>query len=117
MSRKVLARICWISPADGGREHPPTGRRYSTVARFEKEAKNWPKQAWSIVAEFVDGSDDSSGVLAELRFLAPSAPSHLLKPGNRFDLFEGHRLVAHGEVLETCVNQTIEQESLRVTKS
>lgn len=98
--RKVMAKICWVPAKDGGREHPPLGPRYSTVARFEKEAEKWPKEAWSIVAEFAEKTDDSSYVVAELRFLSPYAPSHLLDSGSKFELYEGHRLVAHGEVLK-----------------
>ncbi len=97
--RRAMARIRWVSPAAGGRTHPPAGPRYSTVAKFEKEAEKWPKEAWSIVAEFKKISDDLSSVIAEVRCLAPDAPSHLLQPGSKFELYEGSRLVAHGEVL------------------
>jgi hypothetical protein len=101
--RIVTARIRWVSPAAGGRAHPPRGPRYSTVAKFEKEVEKWPKEAWSIVAEFKKNSDDSSSVIAEVRCLAPDAPAHLLQPGNEFELYEGSRLVAHGEVLSDGV--------------
>jgi len=101
--RKVMAKICWVSAAEGGREPPPIGSRYSTVARFEQEAEKWPKEAWSIVAEFTKKADALLNVEAELRFLAPDAPSHLLQPGNKFELFEGSRLVARGEILRDGV--------------
>jgi hypothetical protein len=86
----------------GRRRGPSTARpslRYSTVAKFESEVEKWPKEAWSIVAEFKKISDDLSSVIAEVRCLAPDAPSHLLQPGSKFELYEGSRLVAHGEVL------------------
>ncbi len=101
--RGVAAKICWVPAAEGGREHPPREPHYSTVAKFEKEAKKWPKEAWSIVAEFKKIFDDLSSVIAELRCLAPDAPSHLLQPGSKFELYEGSRLVAHGEVLSDSV--------------
>ena len=107
MPRKVTAIIHWIPAAEGGRKHPPLGPCYSTVARFEQEAEKWPQEAWSIVAEFTNERDDSSCVEAEIRFLAPDAPSHLLEPGNRFELYEGRRLVARGEVLTERVEQPL----------
>ena len=100
MSHKVLASIRWVTPAEGGRKTPPRVPRYSTVARFETTAASWPAEAWSIVAEFMERLDNCSGVLAEVWLLTPDAPAHLLKTGSRFDLFEGRRLVAHGEVLQ-----------------
>jgi len=97
--RKVIARISWLSAEEGGRRHPPKGPSYSTVARFENDDGNWPNEAWSIVAEF-EQPVDSSSVIAEIRFLAPKGPSHLLDPGRKFELFEGRSLVARGEVLK-----------------
>lgn len=101
--RRAVARIRWVSPTEGGRTHPPAGPRYSTVAKFEKEAENWPQEAWSILAEFKKISDDLSSIIAEVHCLAPTAPSHLLQPGSKFELYEGSRLVAHGEVLGDSV--------------
>jgi hypothetical protein len=98
-NRKIMARINRVSADEGGRKHPPLGPRYSTAARFEKAASQWPQEAWSVVAEFTKASDDSSCVEAELRLLAPDAPAHLLDPGSKFELYEGRRLVARGEVL------------------
>jgi hypothetical protein len=103
LSHKTIARIHWLPAAEGGRKHPPLGSRYSTAARFEKEAKKWPQEAWSIVAEFSKEVGDSSCVEAEIRFLTPEAPAHLLEPGNKFELYEGRRLVARGEILEESV--------------
>jgi hypothetical protein len=98
---KVLAKIHWIPSSQGGRKYPPTGPQYSTVAHFEKTAAMWPREACSIVAEFIKETDDVSAVLAELRFLSPNAPSDLLETSSKFELFEGHRKVAHGEVLRS----------------
>ncbi len=107
-NHKVMARICWIPASEGGREHPPLGPRYSTVARFEQEAEKWPKEAWSIVAEFTEESADPSCVEAELWLLTKDAPSHLLQPGSKFELYEGHRMVARGEVLSASVKPSSE---------
>jgi hypothetical protein len=39
--------------------------------------------------------------MAEVRFLVPEkAPLDLLQPGNKFDLFDGPRLIASGEIID-----------------
>ena len=99
MSVKVKARIHWLPPEAGGRRETPPGPRYSTVARFEAVKDRWPEEAWSIVAE-IPGPPDASGcMIVNLWFLFENAPMDLLRPGSRFDLFEGRKLVAHGEVV------------------
>jgi len=99
MTRTVKANISWALPQAGGRQRPPIGPRYSTVARFEDNKDNWLKEAWTMVVEFSQASDESLRVIADVRFLVEYAPAHLLYPGSRFELFEGTRLVARGEVL------------------
>lgn len=107
---KAIARIHWIPEVEGGRKYPPFGPRYSTVARFEKQAEKWPQEAWSIVAEFTSKIDASSCVEAKISFLTQDAPAHLLERGNNFELYEGRRLVARGEVLKECVEQSSQIE-------
>ena len=61
----------------------------------------WPSEAWSIVLNITDPADDEGVMIAGIRMLAESnAPSHLLVAGNSFELYEGRRLVAVGEVLQ-----------------
>jgi len=36
---------------------------------------------------------------AEIQFLSDAAPVDLLQPGNQFELYEGRRVVARGEIL------------------
>lgn len=94
------ARILWVKPEDGGRRSPPTGPEYSTVARFESLADRWPEEAWSIVLRISASADASGTMLADIRMLVgANAPRDLLASGSRFDLFEGDRHVASGEVL------------------
>lgn len=99
MNQSVRARIQWVSPENGGRQSPPTDPRYSTVARFEDIKDKWPNEAWSIVAEFLEEMNSTRSVIVDLRFLVENGPKNLLYPGSKFDLFEGPRLVAKGEVL------------------
>ena len=85
---------------EGGRWPLPLGPRYSTAARFESLADLWPDEAWSLVLEFETLPNELGEHIAKIRLLvAEGAPSNLLDPGERFDLFEGSRCVAQGQVL------------------
>lgn len=101
-NHKAFARISWLSAAEGGRETIPSGGRYSTAARFENAVEKWPQEAWSLVIEATEELQVSSEAVAKVSFLSPDAPLHLLKAGSRFELYEGRRLVARGEVLQAC---------------
>lgn len=98
-SKRVKSKICWVSKEAGGRNSPPPGPRYSTVARFEEIKDKWPQEAWSVVLEFTGPPDESLCMVAYVSLLNPAGPTNLLHPGSIFELFEGHRLVARGEVL------------------
>lgn len=94
----VKVKLHWMSASEGGRLEPPGGKRYSTVARFNDIAEKWPKEAWSIVLEFTTGV----GRYMEAKMwllMGEEGPEEILHLGSQFDLFEGHKLVAHGEVI------------------
>jgi hypothetical protein len=97
--KPVKARVCWMTKEAGGRESPPVGPRYSTVARFEEEKDKWPHEAWSLVLQFNGPLDETLCVIADVSLLNSDGPTKLLHQGSVFELFEGHRLVARGEVL------------------
>ena len=99
-SRSVKAKVCWVKEEAGGRKSPPRGPQYLTVARFEEAKDTWLKEAWSLVLEFDSPPDDALCMIADVKFLSPDGPMKLLHVGSTFDLFEGRRLVARGEVLE-----------------
>ena len=96
---KVKARICWLTPEDGGRETPPRGPSYSTVAKFNGASEDGTGNAWSLVVEFCGPTDNSYCTTAVVRFLSPQGPSELLRSGIQFDLLEGRRKVATGTIL------------------
>jgi hypothetical protein len=98
-NKSVQAKVCWLKEQDGGRKAPPPGPRYSTVARFGEEEDKWPQEAWSLVLEFSGPPDESLCMIADVSLLNPDGPTRLLHPGSIFELFEGRRLVARGEVL------------------
>ena len=100
MKHTVKAHIFWVPADAGGRKAPPTGPRYSTVARFKSDKANQNEQAWSIIAEFLPQQNQhTSCTLANIRFLAPNAPTYLLSLGNQFEFLEGHRVVARGKIV------------------
>ena len=112
MKNTVKAKISWIPASAGGRKRLPRGPIYSTVASFEDDWGQSPL-SWSIIAEFLQAPDPKSGcTLANIRFLAPNAPLALLHPGSRFQLFEGPRLVATGEVSRERVEPQAERQEL-----
>ena len=88
------AQMRWMTAAEGGRARPPTGPRYSAVARFEKLKDLWPAEAWSVVIYI---GEDSVNVLVSP--LVDSAPADLFVAGSRFDLFEGDSKVAEGQIV------------------
>ena len=97
----MRARVHWVPEAEGGRHTMPRGPSYSTVAKFEELADRWPREAWSVVLAF-DEEPQERDLIARIRLLVPeTAPPDLLRPGARFELFEGSRLVAVGEVLDS----------------
>lgn len=96
MNEWQRARICWIPATMGGRKQPPTGPRYSTVARFNDEDD---QNEWSVIIEFEQQPDDRGCLEAQIRFLAPEAPFYLFQPGKQFHLLEGARVVATVEII------------------
>jgi len=103
MAEMAQARICWLPEKEGGRKTIPLGPRYVMVARFEQEKDKWPEEAWSLAIENSVPTGDLRSqqcVMANVHFLAPEAPTQLLYKGSRFELFEGRRCVATGEILQ-----------------
>jgi len=99
MSKKVDANLQWIEPENGGRQVPPSGPKYSTVARFENQKEQWLKEAWSLVIEFTEQPDATLSHRVKVSFLADDAPTEMLDKGSVFELMEGPRAVAKGTVL------------------
>lgn len=94
MTTQVEARIRWLSAQEGGRKDLPKGVHYSTVARFLKDSAEW-----SVVTDFNEPPLLERETIALMRFLSPEAPLSLLQLGSRFELLEGSRVVAKGEVI------------------
>ena len=95
----VPVELRWLRPEEGGRQAPPPGPTYTTVAKLEALEDRWPDEAWSIVTEWDEPPDEDLRTRATMRFLVEGGPEHLLAPDSRFEIYEGRRLVARGRVL------------------
>jgi superfamily II DNA or RNA helicase len=99
----VRAKIKWRSPEEGGRSAPPPGPRYSTVARFVQQGSNWRENAWSLVLQFVEDPDQQGSHTANVKYLSDDGPQDWLTSGSRFELWEGSKVVASGEVIAAAL--------------
>jgi hypothetical protein len=97
MKKVVEANLQWRKPEEGGRQSPPRGPKYSSVARFEGQEEPWQKEAWSLVIEFAEPPDTALAHRVRVSFLA-DGPEELLRPGSVFELMEGRQSVAKGIV-------------------
>ncbi|NCC49580.1 MAG: hypothetical protein EOM20_00040 [Spartobacteria bacterium] len=95
----MKAQIKWLKTDRHGQALIPQSSRYSTVARFDDDAENWPMFAWSIVLENITLVGINNEILADIRFLVSNAPQHFLHEGSHFELYEGHSCVAKGFVV------------------
>ncbi|WP_322816248.1 hypothetical protein [Chloroflexus sp.] len=73
----------------------------ATVARQDCPDRVVDRLVWSAVAWLPRWTLPVAGepMTVSFRFLSPDAPVELLQPGSRFELIEGERVVAVGEVL------------------
>lgn len=56
-------------------------------------------RGWSLVVDFSSSPDDRT--MAEVSFLVPeNAPQHWLRPGSKFDLVDGPKIIAHGVIVD-----------------
>jgi hypothetical protein len=87
------ARINWL-------RQPPAANTYSTVARFEGIADRWPQEAWSVVLDIPQAEHEGGVGIVGIRLLiGEDGPQGLLVSGSKFELYEGKKCVARGEVL------------------
>jgi len=94
------ARLRWLGVGAPGRSPPPLGTIYSSLGRFEVESVERPDGVWRVLLQFVAPVDSEGCTIVGIRLLAGRrAPTMLLAPGSRFELYEGRRCIAHGEVL------------------
>ena len=96
MKASVKAEINWMPVETGGRTHIlPVGMRYCPMIVFEIEQEG--DTLWS--AELYNTSIKDRTSIADISYLVDDAPYHLLQPGNKFQLYEGQRVVAEGAIV------------------
>ncbi|MEV8520917.1 hypothetical protein ABZR86_14060 [Dyella marensis] len=97
MSELVKVMVQW---AEEKKPAIPKNGRYSTVAKFDEDIAQWPREAWSIVLEF-DPALATQGQTHEAmaHFLMPLGPQQRLKSGRTFELYEGLKRTAVVTVL------------------
>ncbi len=89
----LSAKLRFLSATEGGRQVKPHGPSYSTAAKFDGV-----QDSWSLVFLFREVLPDGT-IIADASFLSPEAPEKLQKTGLSFELFEGRRRVAFGELI------------------
>jgi hypothetical protein len=114
MKSEVKAIIRWVPASRGGRQRPPApAAGYTAPARFESDPGEL-KGVWSIRLLEASELHGAEVINARIGFVVPEAPHDLLCEGERFELMEGHKIVAKGVVLPaaTQVPEQISQFEL-----
>lgn len=95
----MKARIVWIGKNRSQQDEILKVGRYTTVARFKGgHRETWFGEAWSLdLSEFVAEDDDV--MCASIKFLVSEAPIERLCIGATFDLYEGLKHTAIGEII------------------
>ena len=104
MDKIARTKITWLTEQEGGRKSMiPLGVRYCPILimdELELSIEHEVDVRWS--ADMHNSEVlTSHQSLANLSYLVPEAPYHLLLPGNSFKLYEGDKLVAHGVILDS----------------
>lgn len=92
LQRAAIARIDFV-----GRK-PPTAKAYATTCRLPSEPEDRPGQ-WSLVLTFIGPPEHRTPAVAEVKFLVPGAPHHMLLKGTKLELYEGNKKVANVRII------------------
>ena len=101
ITKKALVE--WIPKDQGGRAKPPLGLGlppYATEIRFI-DGNRWPSSdAWSLVIEKNESLSTEFRWVADVHFVVEEAPHESLREGRAFELYEGNKCVARGQITE-----------------
>jgi hypothetical protein len=97
---EARATITWFRFEEGGRRQLPRVSHYRSVVRFDEDP-NRRLGAWDVELRFEDPPSYGRPSLATVSFLAEGGPNQLLHVGSRFELTEGSKVVARGQVLKS----------------
>ena len=95
-TNKYRAKIHW---SDFKSDNKPSSGVYTTVARFREHYEEWPSQAWSLIIQFDCRKCCGDEWEGTVEFLSSEAPEDYLKIGACFELMEGRKVAAVGEVI------------------
>lgn len=97
------ALVHWRSSSERGKHGLPPTLTYRGLSRFDEMTEADSEDAWSVELHFdvppPEQADQHISV-GRVRFLFDEAPQSRLRPGVRFQLFEGPTHVADVEVLD-----------------
>lgn len=97
MNKFFVASISWISFEEGGRKIiPPKGTRYCPLIHLNDEMYC---ADWSI--DFICPNFSKTNVI-NFKFLAKNAPYHLIKRGEKYEIYEGRKKVAKIDIIDCC---------------
>jgi len=99
----MRAMIHWLTKEEGGRSMPPAGvgnPPYSTVVEFPDVDVG----SWSLVVEKIEALSNEYDWTADVHYLFPDAPHELLQAGREFELYEGKKCVARGQIKSPSPN-------------
>jgi hypothetical protein len=100
---KFLAAIEWIPFASGGRRNPPrlaVGEHYMAPASVGSwDGNNAGSASWTLVVYNVTRLGEYK-CQATVEYLVPEAPHETLQLGTKFEMYEGAKCVAKGQITE-----------------
>ena len=93
---KFIAKISWLTALEGGRTNdiPFNTSKYAPLIRTEGSSRNW-----SLVVNNYGRVDDITTIAMIYYLASESAPDNLVV-GLKFDLYEGNKRVAFGEIID-----------------
>ncbi len=95
MKKIFTANIKWVSYEKGGRKKIPIeGTRYCPLIRINKDTDF---EEWSI--DFICPNFCVTDII-HFKFLADTAPSHLIEKNSIYEIFEGYRRVAKIRIID-----------------
>jgi len=92
----------------------PSGSIYRSPARFDDDP-NRTLGSWDIELRFDRPPAYGTATVAAVSFASSDAPTQLLHPGSTFELTEGSKVVARGEVAPLKSKQRIAGRSISAT--
>lgn len=99
---KVLVRVDWLHPNQGGRQQLPAGEHYIVVGKFPHQTyEQWLENAWSIRLDWLD-KEHPGGWYGLAGFAAPNSPESWLVAGGAFEIYEGPTMIGQVSIVSTA---------------